>query len=78
MRFATCLIGFGFLVPRLAAAQSKKPFLASWAGQWRGSLTIYGPKGTAQTVPMQLDIIPIDSSRSTFYVNAPVWFRGYS
>ena len=43
------------------------PFPAAWAGNWAGNLTIYSPKGVAQTIPMFLEIHKIDTSKTGRY-----------
>jgi len=47
--------------PILLHAQTDT-FPASWAGTWQGKLDIYTPQGKAQTIPMELHILPIDTS----------------
>ncbi|MEM1217255.1 MAG: hypothetical protein AAGH79_00010 [Bacteroidota bacterium] len=48
-----------FLNTNLAAQGG---FPESWAGKWAGTLEIYNAKGLAQSLPMQLHILPIDST----------------
>ena len=37
-------------------------FPASWQGKWAGTLEIINPKGKVQELPMELHILPVDSS----------------
>lgn len=37
-------------------------FPETWIGKWAGTLEIYNAKGLAQSVPMQLHILPTDST----------------
>ena len=37
-------------------------FPESWTGKWGGTLEIYNAKGLARELPMQLHILPIDST----------------
>ena len=37
-------------------------FPNSWAGKWKGDLNIYNATGLAQSVPMELHILPVDST----------------
>ncbi len=59
------LLLFGFQL----AAQTTAPlaFPASWAGTWAGKLELFGEKGLVDTVNMQLEIHPIDTSTTGRY-----------
>lgn len=39
-------------------------FPQSWQGQWQGDLQIFTPQGLAQTVAMELHILPIENTRN--------------
>ncbi len=39
-------------------------FPQAWEGKWQGELKIYNAKGLAQKIPMELHILPIDTSES--------------
>jgi len=44
-------------------------FPESWEGKYAGELEIFNAKGKAQTLPMELHILPIDTSENhTFYI----------
>lgn len=43
-------------------AQQDKAFPASWQGEWKGTLEIFGPQGKVNQVAMELHILPADSS----------------
>lgn len=44
-------------------------FPVSWEGKYAGDLEIFNAKGKAQTLPMELHILPIDTSENhTFYI----------
>ncbi len=45
-----------------AALFSQNGFPASWAGEWAGKLEIFTATGKAQELPMELHILPLDSS----------------
>jgi len=50
-------------------AKDSLTFPETWEGIWAGELDIYNAKGKAQTLPMELHILPIDSSDNhTFYI----------
>jgi len=55
--FTVCFIG-------LAGAQTPDSagFPVSWAGNWQGTLEIFNAKGKVQSVPMWMEIHPIDTS----------------
>ena len=61
-----CLLILSFLLITLpSAAQEGKEtdaFPASWTGKWKGNLKIYNADGLAQSVPMELHILPVDSA----------------
>lgn len=42
-------------------AQVDTSFPSSWKGIWKGELKIYNAEGLAQSVPMELHILPTDS-----------------
>lgn len=37
-------------------------FPATWAGKWSGTLEIFAPQGLVQSLPMQLHILPQDTT----------------
>ena len=39
-------------------------FPQNWEGKWTGELSIYNAKGLTQSIPMELHILPIDSSEN--------------
>ena len=50
-------------------AKDSLTFPETWEGIWVGELDVYNAKGKAQTLPMELHILPIDSSDNhTFYI----------
>lgn len=50
-------------------AKDSLTFPETWEGIWVGELEVYNAKGKAQTLPMELHILPIDSSENhTFYI----------
>lgn len=53
---------FLFLPLAGAFGQADTTFPAAWAGMWEGTLEIYNAKGLAQTLPMELHILPIEDS----------------
>lgn len=59
MKALSISIGFLLLVNILQAQTNTFP--KSWIGKWSGNLEIYNAKGLAQSVPMQLRILPTDS-----------------
>lgn len=51
-----------------AKSQATQPsFPASWSGNWAGTLQIYQPNGIAQSIPMGLEIHPLDTSSEGRY-----------
>ncbi len=63
-------LSFLLSLPLSLAAQSavdSLAFPASWAGDWSGTLQIYTAKGLAQSVPMTIEIHPIDTSTEGRY-----------
>lgn len=42
-------------------------FPASWSGVWAGTLDIFGPKGKAQSVPMEVEVFRLDTSKQGRY-----------
>src|SRR5690606_13464381 len=44
----------------LIKEQSDFPY--SWVGVWKGALNIYSQKGLQQTIPMQLHVLPSDTT----------------
>ncbi|MCB0705027.1 MAG: hypothetical protein KDC34_06945 [Saprospiraceae bacterium] len=53
-----------FLFSLSIQAQDTLSFLESWSGIYVGTLDIYGPKGLAQSLPMELHILPIEGSEN--------------
>ena len=49
------------------------PFPASWSGIWSGTLDIYHAKGKVQSIPMSLEILPIDTSTQGRYTFGMVY-----
>lgn len=47
---------------RIGVAQEPTLFPYSWEGIWQGDLEIFNTKGVAQTIPMELHILPTDST----------------
>ena len=56
------LVFVSFLVGGTLKAQDTTAFPESWEGIWAGELEIYTAKGLAQSVPMELHILPTDST----------------
>ena len=52
--------------PFLLKAQTDS-FPASWTGTWKGDLEIFNGAGKVQTVAMQVDIAPLDTSKEGRY-----------
>ncbi|MFK7934657.1 MAG: hypothetical protein AB8G22_14190 [Saprospiraceae bacterium] len=46
----------------LSAQTDSLNFPASWSGKWQGTLEIFSEKGKQQELPMQLHILPMDTS----------------
>lgn len=42
-------------------------FPEDWAGVWKGDLNIWNAKGLSTTIPMTIDILPIDTSTTGRY-----------
>lgn len=55
------------------AISSETEFPATWAGDWKGTLDIYSGKGKIQSVAMNLEIHPIDTSREKRYTFGMVY-----
>jgi hypothetical protein len=53
--------------PAFTQSPDSLPFPASWTGSWRGELHIYSGRGLVRTVPMALELFPIDTSTSGRY-----------
>lgn len=68
MKFSLLALYFSLsVVQLLAQVATTSSFPADWIGSWSGVLNIYGPKGLVQSVPMQLEIHPIDTSKEGRY-----------
>ena len=59
MGFVSCLVLFLTLNTNLGAQGG---FPESWSGKWGGTLEIFSAAGLSQAIPMQLHILPIDST----------------
>jgi len=59
---------FTILTASLFAQTTTTPFPQSWAGQWKGTLEIFSPRGKEQQVPMQLRIEQADSLNYTWHI----------
>lgn len=57
---------FGISLCLISLNGQAQDFPKAWHGTWKGPLTIHAASGAVQTVPMQLEIAPIDSIRTTF------------
>jgi len=55
------LVAVVLAFPMLLSAQTDT-FPDNWAGIWQGELDIYNAQGKAQSIPMELHILPIDTS----------------
>ncbi len=42
-------------------------FPEDWSGVWKGDLNIWNAKGLSTTIPMTIDILPIDTSTTGRY-----------
>lgn len=68
--FFICMISIFFFIHPVNAqntttsGEERTSFPASWQGKWSGNLEIYSPKGLAQTVPMELHILPIENTKN--------------
>lgn len=60
-RFHTLILTL-FLIGTNLKAQDTLAFPQSWQGIWAGELEIFTAKGLAQAVPMELHILPTDST----------------
>ncbi len=58
------------LIANMIVAQTDSLFFpASWKGIWKGNLEIFSNAGKQQELPMELHILPIDSSENyTFWI----------
>ena len=65
MRLSLLLLLFPFLVP--AQNVDSLAFPKTWVGDWSGTLQIYNGKGMVQSVPMMVEIHPIDTSSDGRY-----------
>ena len=64
-----CLFLFLFNVQNIDCQTDSLSFPESWEGKYAGDLEIFNAKGKAQTLPMELHILPIDTSENhTFYI----------
>lgn len=61
----------GFLFPisitaqdTISSADTSRVFPHSWQGKWRGNLEVFTAKGLAQSVPMELHILPIENTNN--------------
>jgi len=72
MKFAALLYFFHLLstAPLFGQTLREAPavFPHEWVGTWTGTLNIYTAKGLTDSVPMYLEIYPIDSSTTERYV----------
>lgn len=59
---------FLLLFPISLASQKIADFPADFLGVWMGDLAIFTPQGQAQSVPMQLHILPINDSTYTYTI----------
>lgn len=67
MKTLVFLLFISFFYQNLDAQNNSFP--KSWLGEWSGNLEIHNAKGLAQSVPMQLRILPTDSTnRYTFTI----------
>lgn len=58
-----------FVLINLDSSAQTNAFPKTWLGKWAGTLEIHNAKGLAQSVPMQLRILPTDSTnRYTFTI----------
>lgn len=64
MRFFALLLAVLSAAPLFSqsAVADSLVFPGSWAGVWKGQLEIYNERGLAQSVPMQLRILPTDTA----------------
>ncbi len=51
-----------FLFLGISSLFSQSNFPADWSGEWAGTLHIIQAKGTVQELPMELHILPLDST----------------
>ncbi len=67
----SCILALFFLLALAGRLPAQKPsaitFPQDWTGNWAGTLRIYNAKGLADTVRMQLEIHPIDTSAEGRY-----------
>ncbi len=61
LRIAFSLV-FLFIISLSWAQKDSLAFPQNWEGKWQGELEIYNVKGIAQKIPMELHILPIDTS----------------
>lgn len=65
MKLSNLIVLFFFVQTNFILAQTNPnslKFPASWEGIWVGNLEIFNNKGLAQTLPMELHILPIEDS----------------
>ncbi len=72
-RYTSLFILFLLSINNKAFAQTEPQdslsFPESWEGIWTGTLDIFNSKGKAQSLPMELHILPIDTSDNhTFWI----------
>lgn len=69
MKKLLALYGFILLLmPCLTAQKPETPdFPSAWAGTWHGTLDIFNGSGKVQSVPMWIEIQPIDTSTTGRY-----------
>jgi hypothetical protein len=60
MKTYLCMVFFFLLGSACLLSQANFP--ADWSGKWAGSLHIIQAKGTVQEIPMELHILPLDST----------------
>ena len=52
--------------PLAVSEQKEGAFPASWTGNWKGTLNIYSVKGLSQSIPMEVEIVKIDTSQNRY------------
>jgi hypothetical protein len=42
-------------------------FPDDWVGRWHGELSVFKPRQKVQSIPMRLDILPVDTTNNNYY-----------